>query len=183
MSPDEKITLMKAMFDEAVQTAHPENFTAAAVARTLEVASAERIFVTGFGKASAVMASAFESAAPPELLARVEGMVIVPDGHSSPCEQIKIVEAAHPVPDQRGLQAAAKIIETASDLGDNDLMVVLVSGGGSSLFCLPHPSVGFQAKQKITVQLLRAGAPIDEMNCVRKHLSMVMLCLCRSNYL
>ena len=173
MSPDEKITLMKAMFDEAVQTAHPENFTAAAMARTLEVAPAGRIFVTGFGKASAVMASAFESAAPPELLARVEGMVIVPDGHSSPCEQIKIVEAAHPAPDQRGLQAAAKIIETASDLGDNDLMVVLVSGGGSSLFCLPHPSVGFQAKQKITVQLLRAGAPIDEMNCVRKHLSMV----------
>ena len=144
MSPDEKINLMKAMFDAAVQTAHPENFTAAAVARTLEVAPTGRIFVTGFGKASAVMASAFEAAAPPELLARLEGMVIVPDGYSSPSAQIKIVEAAHPVPDQRGLQAAAKIIETASDLGDDDLMVVLVSGGGSSLFCLPHSSVGFQ---------------------------------------
>ena len=173
MSPDEKINLMKAMFDAAVQTAHPENFTAAAVARTLEIAPTGRIFVTGFGKASAVMASAFEAAAPPELLARLEGMVIVPDGHSSPSAQLKIVEAAHPVPDQRGLQAAAKIIETASDLGDDDLMVVLVSGGGSCLFCLPHPSVGFQTKQDITGQLLRAGAPIDEMNCVRKHLSMV----------
>jgi len=173
MSPDEKINLMKAMFDAAVQTAHPENFIAAAVAETLAAAPTGRIFVTGFGKASAVMASAFEAAAPLELRARLEGLVIVPDGHSSPCMQIEIIEAAHPVPDQRGLQAAAKILEAASHLGDNDLMVVLVSGGGSSLFCLPHPNIGFQTKQDITGQLLKAGAPIDEMNCVRKHLSMV----------
>lgn len=173
MSPDEKINLMKAMFDAAVQTAHPENFIAAAVAETLAAAPTGRIFVTGFGKASAVMASAFEAAAPLELRARLEGLVIVPDGHSSPCMQIEIIEAAHPVPDQRGLQAAAKILEAARHLGDNDLMVVLVSGGGSSLFCLPHPNIGFQTKQDITGQLLKAGAPIDEMNCVRKHLSMV----------
>ncbi len=173
MSPDEKINLMKAMFDAAVQTAHPENFIAAAVAETLVAAPTGRIFVTGFGKASAVMASAFEAAAPTELRARLEGLVIVPDGHSSPCMQIEIIEAAHPVPDQRGLQAAAKILEAASHLGDNDLMVVLVSGGGSSLFCLPHPNISFQTKQDITGQLLKAGAPIDEMNCVRKHLSMV----------
>lgn len=173
MSPDEKINLMKAMFDAAVQTAHPENFIAAAVAETLVAAPTGRIFVTGFGKASAVMASAFEAAAPTELRARLEGLVIVPDGHSSPCMQIEIIEAAHPVPDQRGLQAAAKILEAASHLGDNDLMVVLVSGGGSSLFCLPHPNISFQTKQDITGQLLKAGAPIDEINCVRKHLSMV----------
>ncbi len=173
MSPDEKINLMKTMFDAAVQTALPKNFIATAVARTLEVVPAGRILVTGFGKASAEMANAFEAAVPPDLLARLEGMVIVPDGHNSPCEQIKIVEAAHPVPDRRGLQAAASIIEASSNLGDNDLMVVFVSGGGSSLFCLPHPSVGFQTKQEITGQLLRAGAPIDEMNCVRKHLSIV----------
>jgi len=171
MSSVEKIALMKAMYEAAVQAAQAEHFIAEAVQKTLESLPKGRVFVTGFGKASAVMASAFEKAAPPELKSRLEGMVIVPDGHNSPTRHVQIIQAAHPVPDDRGLHAARQIFETASQLGKDDIMVVLVSGGGSSLFCLPHPAIGFQVKQDITTQLLVKGAPIDAMNCVRKHLS------------
>jgi len=171
MSSVEKIALMKAMYEAAVQAAHPENFMGDAVQKTLQSLPKGRVFVTGFGKASAVMASAFEKAAPPALKSRLAGMVIVPDGHDSPTDHIQIIQAAHPVSDNRGLQAARQIFKTASQLGKDDIMVVLVSGGGSSLFCLPHPAIGFQVKQDITTQLLVKGAPIDAMNCVRKHLS------------
>ena len=171
MSPAEKIALMRAMFDTAVSAAHPDNFIGEAVEKTVQALPEGRVFVTGFGKASAVMARAFEAAAPDRLKAKMEGMVIVPDGHGSECEHIQIIEAAHPVPDERGLKAAEQIIQTARQLGQDDLMVVLVSGGGSSLFCLPHRAIGFQVKQDITTQLLHNGAPIDAMNCVRKHLS------------
>ena len=171
MSPAEKIALMRAMFDAAVSAAHPDNFIGEVVEKTVQALPEGRVFVTGFGKASAVMAHAFEAAAPDSLKAKMEGMVIVPDGHGSECEHIQIIEAAHPVPDERGLKAAEQIIQTARQLGQDDLMVVLVSGGGSSLFCLPHQAIGFQVKQDITTQLLHNGAPIDAMNCVRKHLS------------
>ena len=171
MSPAEKIALMRSMFDTAVSTAHPDNFIGEVVEKTMQALPEGRVFVTGFGKASAVMAHAFEAAAPDKLKAKMEGMVVVPDGHGSDCENIQIIEAGHPVPDERGLKAAEQIIQTARQLGQTDLMVVLVSGGGSSLFCLPHQAIGFQVKQHITTQLLHNGAPIDAMNCVRKHLS------------
>ena len=171
MSSVEKIALMKAMYQAAVQAAHPENFIGDAVQKTLQSLPKGRGFVSGFGKGSAGMASAFEDTAPPALKSRLEGMVIVPDGHDSPTDHIRIIQAAHPVPDDRGLHAARQIFEVASQLGKDDIMVVLVSGGGSSLFCLPHPAIGFQVKQDITTQLLVKGAPIDAMNCVRKHLS------------
>ena len=111
MSSVEKIALMKAMYQAAVQAAHPENFIGDAVQKTLQSLPKGRVFVTGFGKASAVMASAFEDAAPPALKPRLEGMVIVPDGHDSPTNHIRIIQAAHPVPDDRGLHAARPIHE------------------------------------------------------------------------
>ena len=116
MSSVEKIALMKAMYDAAVQAAQAEHFIAEAVQKTLETLPKGRVFVTGFGKASAVMASALKSGT-----ARVEipleGMVIVPDGHDSPTRHVQIIQAAHPVPDDRGLHAARQIFETASQLG------------------------------------------------------------------
>ena len=126
MSSVEKIALMKAMYQAAVQAAHPENFIGDAVQKTLQSLPKGRVFVTGFGKASAVMASAFEDAAPPALKSRLEGMVIVPDGHDSPTDHIQIIQAAHPVPDNRGLHAARQIFEVASQLGKDDIMVVLL---------------------------------------------------------
>jgi len=162
---------MRQMFEAAVACAHPDQFMAAAVERWLPQTDKGRIFVTGFGKASAVMARAFEQAVPANIRKRIDGMVIVPDGHEESCDIIEIISAAHPVPDARGLAAAENIMAAAHSLDSDDLMIVLVSGGGSSLFCLPHEAVGFARKQEITGQLLRGGAPIDEMNCVRKHLS------------
>ena len=171
MSSSEKIALMKHMFAAAVEAANPENFMADAVRQILQTPYEGKIFVTGFGKASAVMAHAFEAALPKAQQDRLEGMVIVPDGHGVSCQTIKIIEASHPVPDSRGLNAASQIMERAQKLQETDLMIVLISGGGSSLFCVPHPDLGFSEKQDITTQLLRNGAPIDAMNCVRKHLS------------
>ena len=110
MSSVKKIALMKAMYDAAVQAAQAEHFIAEAVRKTLQSLPKGRVFVTGFGKASAVMASAFEKAAPPELKSRLEGMVIVPDGHDSPTRHIQIIEAAHPVPDDRGLKQPARFL-------------------------------------------------------------------------
>ena len=91
MSSVEKIALMKAMYEAAVQAAQAEHFIDEAVQKTLESLPKGRVFVTGFGKASAVMASAFERAAPPELKSRLEGMVIVPDGHNSPTRHVQII--------------------------------------------------------------------------------------------
>ncbi len=171
MSSQEKINLMKQMYHAAVQSAHPENFMAKAISDHLPANKTGRIFVTGFGKASAVMAKAFEDVMPEQMRQRLEGMIIVPDGHEEECRFIKICSAAHPVPDERGRKAAQQIMDIAKSLDEADLMVVLVSGGGSSLFCVPHETVGFTLKQDITQQLLKNGAPIDAMNCVRKHLS------------
>src|SRR3954463_15133797 len=128
-----------------------------------------RTIVVGAGKASAAMAKAAEQHWPGPL----EGLVITRYGHAAACERIEIVEAAHPVPDASGEAAARRILEMVQDLSPDDLVLALISGGGSALLTLPAPGLTLADKQAVNAALLRSGAPIGEMNCVRKHLSAI----------
>lgn len=138
-----------------------------------------RCIVVGAGKAAAAMARALEqhwSAAgslSSSELARLSGMVIVPYGHSLPCDVIQVREAAHPVPDQAGYQAAGDLLASVQNLSADDTVICLLSGGGSSLMSLPAPGISLAEKQEINRTLLRSGARIHEINCVRKHLSAI----------
>ncbi|QRM34167.1 glycerate kinase [Microvirga sp. VF16] len=125
-----------------------------------------RTIVLGAGKASARMAQAFEAAWPHPC----EGVVVTRYGHSAPTRRIKVVEASHPVPDQAGVDAAERILELASGAGPGDLVVCLISGGASALLSLPASGITLADKQSITKALLKSGAPIHEMNKVRKSL-------------
>src|SRR4051794_19243655 len=101
------------------------------------------------------------------------GLVVTRYGHAVPCERIEIVEASHPVPDENGHRAAARILEMVQGLGPDDLVLALISGGGSALLTLPAPGLTLADKQAVNAALLRSGAPIGEMNVVRKHLSVI----------
>ena len=103
----------------------------------------------------------------------MKGLVVTRYGHGSPCEYIEIVEAGHPVPDEVGEATAQRILDLVSDLRPDDLVICLISGGGSSLLALPAPTVAMTDKQQLNRALLRSGAAIDEINCVRKHLSVI----------
>lgn len=131
---------------------------------------ARRIRVIGAGKASARMAQALE-----EILGdRLErGLVTVKTGHTAPTQRIELVEAAHPVPDQAGLEAARRQLDLVSDLTEDDLVIALLSGGGSALLPLPAEGISLAEKQDLTSGLLAAGATIHEVNCVRKHISAI----------
>ena len=130
----------------------------------------QRIVCVGAGKASAHMARRLE-----QILGRYleGGLVIVKDGYRAPCKKIQIVEASHPLPDTRGVRATKQILETIKTLSKQDLLIVLISGGASSLLCAPAPGLTLTDKQAITNMLLRCGASIHELNTVRKHLSAV----------
>lgn len=128
-----------------------------------------RTVVVGAGKASASMARALEQHWPGKL----EGLVITQYGYAETCEHIKIVEAAHPVPDQAGMAAAQEMLARVSNLSEDDQVICLISGGGSSLLALPAAGISLQQKQSINQALLSSGASISEMNCVRRHLSAI----------
>jgi glycerate 2-kinase len=128
-----------------------------------------RTLVIGVGKAGASMARALEGHWPGDL----EGLVITRYGHSVTCKRIEIVEAAHPVPDKAGLDAAARILGMVRGLTADDLVICLISGGGSALLTAPALGLTLSDKQAINSALLRSGAPISEMNTVRKHLSAI----------
>ncbi|MDF1585884.1 glycerate kinase type-2 family protein [Marinimicrococcus flavescens] len=165
MSEDRR-RLLRAMFDAAVAAADP----ARVVPAHLPAPPRGRSLVIGAGKASAAMARALEEhwqGGP------LEGLVVTRYGHAVPCRQIEIVEAAHPVPDEAGRAAAARILEMVRGLGPDDLVIALVSGGASSLLALPAPGLTLEDKQAVNRALLRSGANINEMNCVRKHLSAI----------
>jgi glycerate 2-kinase len=130
-----------------------------------------RTLVVGAGKAAAAMALAVDQHWPAE--APLEGLVITRYRHGLPNRRISVVEAGHPVPDAAGEQAAAEILRKTQKLGAQDLLLVLVSGGGSSLLSLPVDGVSMTDLREITRQLLRSGAPIQSMNTVRKHLSII----------
>ena len=125
--------------------------------------------MVGAGKAAAAMAAAVEA----NWRGPIEGLVMTRYGHSVPCRHIEVIEAAHPVPDTAGQEAARRILGKVEGLAPDDLVLCLLSGGGSSLLVLPAPGVTLEDKQAINRALLRSGAPIGEMNCVRKHLSAV----------
>jgi glycerate 2-kinase len=130
-----------------------------------------RTVVVGAGKAAASMALAVESHWPEGRA--LEGLVITRYGHGLALKRIRVIEAGHPVPDERGEAAAREILALAAGLAHDDLLLVLVSGGGSSLLALPVPGVPMDDLRKVTRELLASGAPIQDMNTVRKHLSLI----------
>ena len=127
-----------------------------------------RVFVAAAGKAAASMAVAVEREWGP-----VEGIAVTRYGHGLPTQRVKVIEAGHPVPDEAGQHGAREILENAQRLGADDLLLVLISGGGSSLLSLPAPGVSMAELKALTGKLLKSGAEIREMNTVRKHLSAI----------
>jgi glycerate 2-kinase len=158
-------TLLRLMFDAAIAAALPEKSLAA----HLPPPPKGRTIVVGCGKAAASMAKAVEDHWQGEL----SGLVVTRYGHNVPTRRIEVVEAAHPVPDAAGRAAAERILKMVQGLTADDLVIFLASGGGSALLSLPAPGLTLEDKQAINKALLKSGANITEMNCVRKHLSAV----------
>jgi glycerate 2-kinase len=163
MTPE---TLLRRMYEAAVAAADPLRCVPAGLPEPPQ----GRVIVLGAGKASAVMAQAVETAWPDVPLS---GLVVTRYGHAVPCSRIEVVEAAHPVPDEAGRAAAARILALAEAAGPADLVLCLISGGGSALLTLPAPGVSLADKQALNAALLASGAAIDEMNTVRKHVSAI----------
>ena len=157
--------LLADTFAAAVAAAQPEH----CIPRFMPEPPAGRTLVIGAGKASAAMAQALERHWPGAL----SGLVVTRYGYAVPCERIEIVEAAHPVPDAAGRRAAERLLALVQGLGADDLVICLISGGGSSLLPLPAEGVTLEDKQAINRALLASGATISEMNCVRRHLSAI----------
>ncbi|HEY0833451.1 MAG TPA: glycerate kinase [Azospirillum sp.] len=157
--------LLRRMFDAAVDAAQPAH----CVVPHLPAAPKGRLVVIGAGKASAAMARAVEEHWPGDL----SGLVVTRYGYAVPCRRIGIVEAAHPVPDAAGLAAARRIRELVRGLTPDDLVLCLISGGGSALLPLPLDGLTLEDKQAVNRALLTSGATISEMNCVRRHLSAI----------
>lgn len=162
------IELLKQSYADAVAAADPLKIVAAHLPAP---PSRGRTLVVGAGKAAASMACAVEKAWPSDK--PLSGIVITRYAHGMPLERIGCVEAGHPVPDDAGEKAAQKILEETAKLTENDQLIVLVSGGGSSLLALPVDGVSMADLKKLTQDLLKSGAPITEMNVVRKHLSKI----------
>ena len=163
--------LLRDWFAAAVAAADPMTCVPPAVPTP---DSAGRVVVVGAGKASAAMALAVECEAERHgWHDRLEGLVVTRYGHGASCDRIEIIEAAHPVPDVAGATAAQRIQALASDLTSDDMLFCLISGGGSALLAAPADGISADDKASVTRALLRSGAPIGEMNCVRKHISAV----------
>lgn len=158
--------LLEMMFNAAVASARAET----CVPPHLPEPPTGKLLVIGAGKASAAMARAFEDAWPGEIAA---GLVVTRYGYEVPCNRIEIVSAAHPVPDRAGEVAAQRMLELVRGLHPDDLVVCLISGGGSALLPLPLEGVTLEQKQELCRSLLRSGASIGEINCVRRHLSAI----------
>ncbi len=157
--------LLRSMLDAAIAAALPDRCVPAALPKPPR----GRTIVVGAGKASAAMALAFENA----WQGPVEGLVVTRYGHGAPCKRIEVVEAAHPVPDDKGTAAAARMLAMMQGLTEDDLVVALISGGASALLSLPADGITVEEKRAVNRALLASGAPISEMNCVRKHLSAI----------
>ncbi|HLJ72524.1 MAG TPA: glycerate kinase [Roseiarcus sp.] len=157
--------LLKRMFDAAVAAAAPAH----CVPSHLPPPPKGRTIVVGAGKAAAAMAAAVEA----HWRGPLEGLVVTRYGHGAPTTRIKVVEASHPVPDEAGPAAARAILDLVSGLTADDLVLALISGGGSALLALPGGAITLADKQQINRALLKSGAHIGEMNCVRKHLSAI----------
>jgi glycerate 2-kinase len=153
------------LFHQAVAAAHPSR----AVSRNLPPKPRGRTVVVGAGKGAAAMAKAVED----NWWGEVSGLVVTRYDHGVDCRSIEVVEAGHPVPDESGQRAARRMLALVNGLTEDDLVLCLISGGGSSLLAVPAPGVSLADKQEVTRALLKSGAPIRDINCVRKHLSAV----------
>jgi glycerate 2-kinase len=153
------------MFDAAVASAMP----ARCVPPVLPAPPKGRTIVIGAGKAAAAMARAVED----HWDGALSGLVVTRHGHAVACRSIEVVEAGHPISDEAGVAATGRIVALIRDLTPDDLVICLISGGGSALLAAPPPGVTLADEQALMAALLRSGATIAEMNCVRKHLSMV----------
>ena len=163
---------LRTLFDQAVRRALPLHNTAA----YLPAPPKGRTLVIGAGKAAGAMAQAVEALWPADR--PLSGLVVTRYHHTPPRPEglptrIEVVEAAHPVPDAAGLAAAERILALTQGLSQDDLVLCLISGGGSALLSLPTEGLTLQDKQRINRELLHSGANIAEMNCVRKHLSRI----------
>ena len=158
--------VLRGLFDAAVRAADP----AAVLAAHLPPKPAGRCVVVGVGKSAATMAAALEAAWPDVPL---EGVVVTRYGHAVPTRRIAVLEAAHPVPDAASEAGGRALLGAVSGLGPDDLVLALVSGGGSALAALPGPGLTLADKQAVNAALLASGAPIGVMNAVRKHLSAI----------
>jgi glycerate 2-kinase len=164
--------LLRAIFDAAVAAAHPDVVLSA----HLRPVPRGRVICLAAGKAAAAMAVAAERHYLDALEldpARLSGIATTRHGHGVPARRIKVIEAGHPVPDEAGLKGADESLRLAQQADVDDLLLVLLSGGGSANWIAPATGVSFAQKQQVTRALLRSGAPIGEINTVRKHLSRI----------
>lgn len=157
--------LLRDLFATAIAAAHPRQV----LADHLPAERSGRLIVIGAGKAAAAMAEVIEH----EWQGEVGGLVVTRYGHGADCRKIEVVEAAHPVPDDAGERVARRVLELVSNLSEADKVIFLLSGGGSSLLALPAAGISLKDKQAVNKALLKSGASIGEMNCVRKHLSAI----------
>ena len=155
--------LLNRLFQAAVRAADPASCLPAHLPRPPK----GRVVVMGAGKASGAMARAVED----NWTGPLEGLVVTRYGHKVPTRHIEVVEAAHPVPDEAGQRAALRMAPLVSGLGPDDMVMCLISGGGSALMTAPADGIPLEDKQQVNRQLLACGATISEINCVRKHLS------------
>jgi glycerate 2-kinase len=157
--------LLRQMFDAAIASAQP----ALCIPPHLPAAPRGRLIVIGAGKASAAMARSVEQ----HWTGPLSGLVVTRYGYAVPCEHIEIAESAHPVPDAAGLRASQRMMELVKGLNADDLVLCLISGGGSALLPLPAAGLTLDLKQTVNRALLASGATISEVNCVRRHLSAI----------
>ena len=160
--------LLRNMFEAAIASAQPARCLPAHLPRPEELQGG-RLIVVGAGKASAEMARVVEA----HWDGPMTGLVVTRYGHAAPCQHIEIVQAAHPVPDAAGMSAAQRTLALVQGLSEKDLVLCLISGGGSALWPLPLDGVTLQDKQTVARALLKSGATISEINCVRRHLSAI----------
>jgi len=164
--------LLRAIYDAAVAAAHPD----VVLERHLRPVPKGKVICLAAGKGAAAMAAAAERHYLDALEldpARLSGIATTRHGHGVPTRRIRVVEAGHPMPDEAGLKAAEETLRLAQTAEQDDLLLVLLSGGGSANWIAPVDGVTFAQKQKLTRALLRSGAPIGEVNTVRKHLSRI----------
>jgi len=163
--PDSPKVVLQSLFNAAIEAAQP----AKCLPRHLPEPPKGKTVVIGFGKGAAAMAKVVED----NWQGPLEGVVVTRYGFGAPCQRVQVLEAGHPVPDQAGIDATRKILEAVSNLSADDLVICLVSGGGSSLLVQPPEGITLEEKQALTNMLLASGAPIGKINTVRRHLSRV----------
>ena len=172
MSPDERRSLLRRAFDAGVAAAHP----AVCIPPHLPAPPKGRVIVLAAGKGAGACAEVAEKfyrekyGLGPD---RLTGLAVTRHGHARPTEFVKVVEAGHPVPDAAGLKGAADTLKLAEEAGPDDLVLALITGGGSANWVAPADGLDLAVKQATTKALLRSGAPIDAINTVRKHLSRI----------